>query len=150
MRKRSNSSRDGGRRATARSAGRTTPVPWIACRRTEQVVARILVSVMRCVGLAEDDPSSETQSGSNPAVEIRYVLLEEFRTVRGAQATGWLQVFDGHRQAVEHTQRLAAHDGLLRGARCGASRLRVEGDEGVDDRLELLGTSQDIVQQFDR
>src|SRR5689334_307861 len=104
---------------------------------------------MRRVRFAEDDGASLTQSGSHTAVVLGHVVLEELRTVGGTQAARWLEVFYGNWQTVEGAEGRTLHDGLLGLASRRSCWLRIQCEERVQPRLELLGAPQRLVQQLD-
>src|SRR5579859_3210449 len=101
MRQRADTRCDRGCRSTAGGARRAGHIPWIARRRTEQIVAGILVPLMRRVRLAKDDRAGLPQSTGHSTIEIGYVVLEELRTVRRAESTRWFQVLYGNRKTVK-------------------------------------------------
>ena len=125
-------------------------LPWVAARRTQEVVAHVLVPVVRRVGLPDHDAAGALGAFRHQAVAVRDVVGEEPGAKRAAQAGDRLQVLYRHRQAVQGARRLALHDARLRRLRRLACPLAVHRQEGVDMRVHRLDACQHRVHDFHR
>ena len=121
-------------------------MPRVARGGHEQVVAHVLVAVVRRVGLGEDDPTRRAHALGGTAVERGNVVLLEFRAERRAQAPGRFKVFDRNGYPMQCAEGRPAHDRVFSCPRGCSSRLNVHRYEGKELRLDVLGTFEHRVQ----
>ena len=71
------------------------------------------------------------------------VVLEHAGAARGPDALGRVQVLDGHRQAVERADGVAAGQGRLGVAGLGHRLVAADGEEGVKVPVQLLDAAEE-------
>src|SRR5712692_5079303 len=94
----------GSRGATARGARGAVELPRIATRRPDEIVAHVLVPVVGGVGFANHNAPCSFDTLGDHTIDIRNVVLEEFRAIRAAQTSTGFEVFNGDWQPMQWLQ----------------------------------------------
>ena len=129
---------DRGARAARRAARDMGLVPRVAAVAPMLVVAGGAGGEFRHVEPAEINRAGLMKAGESGAVVVRYEVLADARAAGGDVARTVEHVLVGERHAVQRTRRLAPCE---RGIGCRGTfqrRLRLQGNEAVEDRLEPL------------
>src|SRR6185437_1144011 len=125
-------------RTARRAAGDVVDVPGVAAA-AEDVVERLDVTrPARRVRLAEDDRARLLEARDRGCVVRRHVIGELDRTTRRADPLGLDRVLDGDGQPVQGTDILPPGEGGIGRIGRGAGTIRIEGDDGVDRRVQTF------------
>src|SRR4029453_1654013 len=103
--------RHGSRGTTARSPRGTLELPRIATRRSNEVIAHVLVPIVGRIGFAKHNASSGFDALGDHTVEIGDVVLKEFGTIGTAQTSTGFEIFDRDREPMQGLESLATHHG---------------------------------------
>ena len=115
-------------------------------RRIERIAGRTIDGVARVragaefrrVGLADDDRTGLAHRRHDAFVGSGDVVAEDRAAEGGAQTSGFLQVLDADRQAVQRRQIVAARNGCIGRFRCDAGSVEVARDHGVHRMVHRL------------
>ena len=130
VRERDEAGREGGRRTSARPAGREVRVPRVAGRAVELGLRERDGPELRRVRLAEDHEARVAEPSHDGRVEVRDVVGERAARVGRADACGRREVLDRDRDAAE--RRVVG--ARVCGARVGEGVLAADGHERVERR----------------
>ena len=142
--------RHAGRRAGAGAARRLGPVPGVAGDAAQRRVAHRLAAEFAGGGLADDAGAGRAHAFDRGRIRRRHVVGHGARAKGVGQALDGNQVLDRDRQAMQGTEGLARHQGLLGlpgGLQCLLRRI---GGETVQAGVEALDARQRGLHQFDR
>jgi hypothetical protein len=101
------------------------------------------------IRLADDDATRDLHALGHDAVGLGDAVRIELRSVRAAQAGDGLEVLDRHRQPVERRQVVAAHHRGLGGPRRRPRAVHVDGEIGIESRVEPFDPREHGVHDLD-
>ena len=141
--------RHGDSGAAAGGAGDTGGIPGVVCLARQQGLGAGEGGEFRSLCLAENNSAGGAQAFHQNLIAIGNMILVDHGSLGRAKALGVVKILDRNGQAVERTQAVAPHHRRFGGLGLGAGTVVVDGNVGVEGRLQLLDALEKVIDHFD-